>query len=245
VKRRELLGVASVGVLAALWPPFLREAFGDDPPACDGTPLARLVVVASAFRRARAAGRSLLVLVVPADDAAKWDRGQTFGELLNHGADRDLAPLANAEVVCATMEDLRKLVPTAGVGEPLMVLVHPERVPVTTRQLDVTLPPYGPLTGDTWQAREQAEDSISDQRIAALGGLLRRELGIDEKQAPALAADVRARLRDKPPAGTKWAKTHGCGTEVEGEPPMSIGCGMGHVPKKASRFLYFFSKRTF
>jgi hypothetical protein len=242
VKRRQMLGVASVAVTAALWPPFLREAFGDEP-ACDGAPLARVVLVAAAFRRARAAGRSLLVLVIPADDGAKWTRGGAFGELLNFGSDRDLAPLAGVEVVCASMDDLRRLVPTAGVGEPLMVLVSSDRIPATTRQLDVALPLHTPFREETWEAQARSDDAVSDQRIAALGGLLRRELGIDEKHAATLAAEARARLKDKPPPGTKWAKSQGCGTEVEGEQSLAMGCGMGHVPKKAGRFLYFFSKR--
>ncbi len=244
MKRRQILGAASVALTAALWPPLVRQAFADDA-ECNGSPLARIALVATAFRRARASGRSLLVFVIPADDGAKWGRGQVFGELLNHGSDLDLAPLAGSEVVCATMDELRRLVPTAGIGEPLMVLVHPDRVPATTRQLDVVLPEVGPFGDETWEQRERAEDAVSDRRIAALGGLLRQELGSEDRRAATLAGEVRARLKDKPPPGTRWANGRGCGVDVEGEPRMAIGCGMGHVPKKASRFLYFFSKRVY
>jgi hypothetical protein len=97
----------------------------------------------------------------------------------------------------------------------------------------------------SWEDRERREDEISDKHIAAMGDLLRRSLGDPGKRAATLAGEVRARLKDKPPPGTKWARHSGCGVDVEGEPPMLVGCGMGSVPKKAQRFLYFFSKRMF
>ena len=242
MKRRHFVGAASAVLGAALWPGMVRDAFGDE--ACPGSPLARLAQIAASFRRARAAGKVLLVFVVPADNGARWGRGQVFGELLNHGSDRDLAPLAAAEVVCATMEDLRKLVPAAGAGEPLMVLVHPDKLPASARQLDIALAPEPPFEEEgSWQEHERREDEASDRRIAAMGELLRRSLGDDPKRAGPLAAEVRARLKDKPPAGTKWAKSEGCGVEIEGETDsMGVACGMGHVPRKGRRFLYFFSR---
>lgn len=243
MKRRHFVGAASVGLAAALWPAFVREAFGDGP-ACNGGPLARVAGVAAAFRRAREASKPLLILVIPADDRAKYDRGQAFGELINHGADRDLAPLARAEVLCATMDDLRKLVPTVGAGDPLMVLVSADKVPATARQLDVELPTSTFDEDRDWKDRERKDDVLSNKRIAIMGELLRRALGIDEKRAAALATEARARLKDKPPPGTRWASSSGCGTDIEGEAPMAVGCGMGHVPKKAQRFLYFFTQRV-
>jgi hypothetical protein len=180
---------------------------------------------------------------VPADDGAKWQRGEVFGELINHGTDRDLAPLAAVEVICATMEDLRRLVPNAGAGEPLMVLVHPDKVPATARQLDVAPAPQVDSDG-TWEDRQRKDDEASDKRIAAMGDLLRRSLGDPGKRAATLADEVRARLKAKPPPGTRWAKRSGCGVDIEGEPAMMVDCGMGHVPKKAQRFLYFFAKHA-
>jgi hypothetical protein len=236
------VGVASAAALAALWPAMVRRAFSDE--ACAESPLARLAQVVASFRRARASGKPLLVFVIPAAPEARWERGETFGELLNHGADRDLAPLAAAEVVCATMEDLRRIVPSAGAGEPLMVLVHPERLPATARQLDTALAPRSsPFEeGMSWQEVERREDEASDKRIAAMGEMLRRALGDDERRAASLAVEVRARLKDKPPAGTRWATGAGCGFSIEGEEDKwGMACGMGHVPKKARRFLYFFT----
>jgi hypothetical protein len=238
------VGAASAGLAAALWPSFIREAFADED-GCDRAGLARLAQVAASYRRARAVGKPLLVFVIPENDDAKWTRGQAFGELLNYGSDRDLAPLAGVELVCATMADLRKLVPTVGMGEPLMVLVRPETVPAAALQLDVALPPHNEAWDDSWEETERRESETSDKRIAAMGGLLRRALGDDARRAATLAGSARTRLKDKPPAGAKWANGGGCGVEIEGDKDNSLlmACGMGHVPKKAQRFLYFFTKR--
>ncbi len=248
MKRRKFLGAATAGAAVALWPSFLRQGFADTP-ACDEAWAARIAQVAGAFQRARAAGKPLLVFVIPADDGDKWLRGEAFGELINHGADRDLAPLASVEVVCAAMADLKKLVPTAGAGEPLWVLVDPSRVPATARQIDAALPAYPDLYDRTlsWEEREKAEDEISDKRIALLGKALRDALGAPgDRQVPALAADVRARMKDQRVPGSKWAHASGCGTSIEGETDnVMFGCGMGHVPKKSSRFLYFFTRRIY
>ncbi|WP_437813618.1 hypothetical protein [Sorangium sp. So ce1078] len=250
MKRRHLLGATAAGLAATAWPAFIRDAFGDGA-ACDekgkaSAAPASVVQVSAAFRRARQASRALLVFVIPADDPAKWERGHAFGELLNFGADRDLAPLAGVEVVCATMADLKKLVPGAGAGEPLMVLVRTDKVPVAATQLHVALPAYdgmrGVVTG-SWEERQKHEDSIAAQRIGALGALLRKGLGADEQNLEARAASVRARLVKAPPGGAHWAIASGCGTTVEGveDDGGLMACGMGHVPSKSRRFLYFFS----
>jgi hypothetical protein len=248
VRRRRFLEAASAGAVAGLWPAWLSEAFADEA-ACDTGWTLRVAQIAAAFRRAQEAGERLLVFVIPADDGEKWARGEAFGELLNFGSDRDLAPLAGVEVACATMADLKRLVPTAGAGEPSMVLIDPSRTPATARQIDFVLPPYPDLYGDvpmTWEERAKAEDAISDKRIAAMGKTLREALGSDDRKAPALAADVRLRLRDKRVPGSKWAQSSGCGTAVEGESDhVMYACGMGHTPKKSARFLYFFTKRAY
>lgn len=57
----------------------------------------------------------------------------------------------------------------------------------------------------------------------------------------ALFKVVRARV-----PGSKWGYQTGCGTRVEGEKDnMMVACGMGHVPAKSRRFLYFFTRRDF
>ncbi|WP_437279105.1 hypothetical protein WME90_00690 [Sorangium sp. So ce375] len=249
MKRRQLLGATAAGLAATAWPAFIRDAFGDGA-ACDaqGRPAAvsgSVAQVSAAFRRARQASRALLVFVIPADESAKWDRGHVFGELLNFGADVDLAPLAGVEVVCATMADLKKLVPGAGNGEPLMVVVRTDKVPVAATQLDVALPSYDGMRRVATGSREEQlkhDDAIAAQRIGALGALLRRGLGAEARNVEARAASVRARLVKAPPAGAHWALASGCGIDVEGaENSGAMACGMGHVPAKSRRFLYFFS----
>ncbi len=59
-----------------------------------------------------------------------------------------------------------------------------------------------------------------------------------------LAASVRARLLDRPIPGAPWARGHGCGTTIEGDPRESrVACGMGNVPERSSRFLMFYADR--
>ena len=246
MKRRHLLGAAAAGLAASAWPAFIREAFGEGE-ACDedGKPRgasAQVAGVAAAFRRAQQARRPLLVFVIPADDGQKYDRGRAFGELLNHGADKDIAPLSDAEVVCATMADLKKVVPAAGEGEPLMVLVQTDRVPAAGQPLHADLPAYPGAHSMDWEEQRKAEEKVSAERIAALGALVRKGLGADTRKLAARAAGVRARVVKQAPSGAHWANASGCGTRIEGvSDNMVIGCGMGHVPEKAQRFLYFFS----
>lgn len=248
MKRRHFLGATAAGLATTAWPAFIQTAFGDGA-ACDanGNPKAaapQAAVVASAFHRAQQAKRPLLVLVIPANDGDKYDRGRAFGELLNHGADKDLAPLSDAEVLCATLADLKKVVPNAGDGEPMMILVKTDKVPAVVTPLSVELPAYG-YQGQVaeWAEAQKEEDKIAAKRIGALGGLLRSALGSDERKVAERAASVRAKLVKKPPPGAQWANSHGCGTTVEGvEDNMVMGCGMGHVPAKSGRFLYFFSR---
>ena len=251
MKRRHFLGAATAGAAAAMWPSWLRQAFADAP-ACESQTaqtagkVGKVGEVASSFRAAQRAGRPLLVLVIPAADDAKYERGQAFGELLNFGRDADLAPLASAEVLCATMEALATVVPGVGAGEPLMVLVDTSQVPARVRRLDAPLRVARPVeAGDESYEQTQARESAAaDARIETLARLLRSGLG-DGKNTARRATEVRERLVKKAPVGGRWAVSQGCGTHVEGaEDNMAIGCGMGHVPEKSRRFLYFFSSAS-
>lgn len=64
----------------------------------------------------------------------------------------------------------------------------------------------------------------------------------------ALGRSVAARVRGGRVPGSHWARASSCGLdEVEGmpEPPeevISMDCGMGHVPPRAQRFLYFYTQ---
>ncbi len=65
--------------------------------------------------------------------------------------------------------------------------------------------------------------------------------GDRERLLTALGAAARAYLVEERIAGSKWARSSGCGTVVEGERGLGVLCGMGHVPVLCERFLYFFT----
>jgi hypothetical protein len=92
VKRRAFLaGLAT----APLW---IRRAFAD--------------VSVTAAATAAISTRPTLVWVVPSNDKDRESRAAAFGRLLTNGSDRDLAPLALVDVVCAPAP-----------GDPLMLYV--------------------------------------------------------------------------------------------------------------------------
>ena len=311
MRRRDFLGSAAAAAVVATWPRFLARAFADEacPPDSSVLPLA---VLGAAWKRAQAGGKPLLILVIPDDDAEKWARGHAWGELLNHGTPEQIAPLALAEVACAKMSDLRQLVPAAGAGEPLAILVDTDRVPARVERLEASLPPlpaYGFL-----EEKADDEETVIARRQAVLAGALRAALAPNEQvlgvravftrrrlaaadrtriesflgkntwipteladrgaallfeaiaarqlnasRATSLLRDaVQARLISEPPAGAHWATSGGCGTDVEETRAereqreaeeatgkmrvmVSVGCGMGHLPEKSRRFLYFFA----
>lgn len=325
MNRRKFLGTAATAAVIATWPGWLRRAFAGTPALAKEA--ASLAVLSEGYRRAQRAGKPLLVLVIPAEDGQKYDRGRAFGEYLNHGSPEQLAPLALCEVACAEMAKLRRLAPAAGEGEPLMVLIETDQVPARVQRLDVALveeperdwrvideedPASPPKKNETeeerWQrriaARQRREEAVIAKRIEQIAALVKEavqpnvarleeraaqvrghvssvgggvatalfelrlssgdEVSQDEvADAPALVAlaaaraqgarheallgllarVVEARLRRVPPSGSRWAVSYGCGTRIEGESQhVVIGCGMGHVPEKSARFLYFFTK---
>jgi hypothetical protein len=300
MNRRRFLRVAgttaatsSAAAIVASWPLLLREAFAQAK-AADAP--AGLAVVSEGFRKAQRAGKPLLVLIVPTDDGVKWARGRAFGAWLNHARDEQLWPLALCEVACATMADLRALVPSAGPGHPLMVLVETDQLPATVRRLDARLPEVdaGRPRGDSWEQRVRREEQAVDAQIAVLSTLLEKGLrdgdafarratqaravlpaavasladhpatlvpeqadqvagllgplvgrGRDkegQQLVAVLAKGAKQRLTGQRVPGSAWATSHGCGTRIEGEQVQHmIACGMGHVPAKSTRFLYFFT----
>ena len=192
MKRRALLGAAAASAGVLTCPSWLARAFAQV------TASEELAALSDAYRRAQRTGRPLLVLVIPAQQEARWDRAQALGELLNHGGDDVLADLALAEVACATMATLRTLVPQAGTGEPLMVLVEPEAVPATARALTAELPrtpDYWVFSEEmTWEERTRREDAVIDERIAVLRALVHGAIAPDAATIARRAALARAHL---------------------------------------------------
>ena len=200
MKRRAF--VASLA-MAPLW---LRRAFAD-------ASIGAAPAGGGARAGATATDRPRLVFVVPRDARARAERGAAFTDLLLNGRDRDLAPLALADVVCAPASDF-------GVaGEPLMLFV----VGSTVRVLDVVSPPEGQ------RSREY------------LGALIREVLPVPGKSEHELAGVARRRYVTRAPRGARWGRTTMCGIEYEKGPPAeAVDCGMGHVGESARRFLSFY-----
>lgn len=327
MKRRAFLDAAAkaglaAAVTAATWPRFIREAFADEPALepppeppkakLDGKSVAeaekreRLAVLSDGYRRAQKAGKPLLVIIIPDDRSKRWQRGEYFGSYINHGTSEQIFALSLCEVICSGMSELRQMVPTVGLGEPLAILVETDRIPATVRRLEARLPdlrtdPAGrPRDMEEYQARERRENEEVDTRIALLSKLIHDAVAANagmlqqranqlksaasaEALAPietalrekgkltdadadrgaalialfaqqadkptrselhkTLARSVEQRLRKQRVPGSHWARQSGCGTTIEDvrERGPMIACGMGHVPEKSNRFLYFFS----
>jgi hypothetical protein len=213
MKRRAFLA----GFLAAPW--LVREAFGD----------------ASISGPARVtATEPTLVLVVPKDERTRWDRGAAFGELLNHGSDRDLAPLATVDVMCARASQL------GAKGDPLMLYVEGGRV----WQLNGVLPQYHQY-GRGRRDLDPDEAAVAQERIELLSTLIREVLPRPRLPIAQAAARARARWVQHAPSGSRWGHADGCGTWYEGEDKSDApDCGMGHVPAASARFLDFLVKQS-
>jgi hypothetical protein len=226
--------IATVGT-SLLWPALIRRAFAD---ASFDAPGARKRApgLASARRRALAANKPLFVIVVPANDGEKYLRGGLWGEYLNWGDAAQLAPLARAEVQCATMKELAPLAPDVK-GEPLAVVVNPDG---KAHALAVKVPEHSSSFLD------EEDDPTSARRIDAMASLVRSALGaVAPAQVGAAHAEVVGTLQKAPPSGAHWANATACGMSVEDMKDNNNKgwlCGQAHVPAKASRFLYFFSK---
>jgi len=126
MNRRGMLKGLGAAAAAGLWPGWLSEAFAGQPCGV----LRGTATLGAAIQRAHQALKPLLVLVIPAEEGAKWERGRHFGEWLNFGSDRDLAPLACAELVCSEMAAVRQLFPSAPAGaEPAALIAQVDRAP--------------------------------------------------------------------------------------------------------------------
>ena len=241
MKRRLLLSSSLASLLVA---PALR-AFAQDRVPDDGA----LAGLSEAYRAAQRAHRPLLVLVIPEDNGARWERGSALGAFLNTGSDDAMVAVGVCELTCATMGVLRQLVPQAPEGEPLMVLVDPSHVPAVASAIDPALPPpiEAPRSEDAWRTYDARMDAYVDQQVAAIERAVTAAL---RTRTGALSAAERAaalqRTTDTHRAhrirGSYWATQGGCGVYVE-ELPETGGmlCGMGHTPARAERFLYFFA----
>ncbi len=240
MKRRSVLAGLSVGSAVLAWPALISRAFAQED---DATPADAFSSLQQAWRDAQANHRPLLVLVIPSEPLAAWDRGRAFGAVINHGSDEALAAIGVSELACARMREVRRLFPNAPAGEPLMLVIRGE-ASSAMQVLDAPWPEeVGHFRGG-W--REQADTRLVSQ-MAIVTQLLQTGLGA-AVQALSPAARLAARertiatYRAHRVPGSHWANTAGCGTTIEEAPVTGgIGCGMGHVPEQAQRFLFFFA----
>ena len=152
-----------------------------------------------------------------------------------------------------SLDDELVLVPQAPSGEPLMVLVDPRSVPASVQALDVALPPEPAFPDGAWSdpgVRQRYDAEVEqriDEQIALMAALVNGALGaraaalgpVERAAALRRAVDTYRAHRIR---GSYWANQAGCGVYVEEVPQTGgIGCGMGHTPERAQRFLYFFS----
>jgi hypothetical protein len=248
MKRRTFLAAVGTSAAVALWPRLIRRAFADASFDAPGTRKPASASPSSTpARRIDPSQRPQLVIVVPADDAQKYRRGELWGEYLNHATPGQLAPLAQVDVLCATMADVRAWAPSSAAmatvaGEPLALLFERDG---SVHPLDARYPSYA----STGRLDPRDENSVVDRRIAAVAAMVARGLPpVAGRDIPAAAARVVRAVRQQPPAGSHWARASGCGPATvenmkdDSNEIVAIGCGMGHVPEKSSRFLYFFAK---
>ncbi len=215
-----------------------------------------------AWQRARTRGVPLIVMVIPGDETAAWERGRAWGIFLNHGAAEILAAFAQVEVVCLRIAELAEVFPSTvlPVGEPLIVRFQQAPAAthasdhVETEGFDAPLPTPGPshLTPEGEMADDQ---QYIDQTIEVIRGLVQRAL-IGQLQH--LTAETRSRAIQETHRrfiaaripGSYWATQNACGIRIESPPPSPthrvtfIACGMGHTPERARRFLHFFVGRA-
>ena len=187
--RRKFLATVALGAGATAVPVWLSRAFRLDERDCEADPidLGELPVQISDPGRCLPGGehspqKPQLVLVIPADRQAQWLRGQAFGELLNHGSDAQLAPLACFEVLCRSTGD--KL------DEPLMLLLDPTSGARVRLDAPLAVDPHDP-----YPPPGRDEEARIDARIAALAGLL-----AGAADGPALTAQACRERAGLPPA---------------------------------------------
>lgn len=196
-RRNFLKSTLLAGGAAASWPMWLKTAFAEDASECEAVPgpRARARQVAKMYRRAVRGGKPLLVIVIPENDNLKWEHGTRWGELLNHGSAAELAPLALAEVACATLSELRKVIPAAVQGDPMMLVVDTSSVPAKLRgisvQFEAPVDRWNLREQMTWEEAEAAMDRVVVANIAHLATAVRSVLIPDGEELERLAAKNR------------------------------------------------------
>ena len=205
MQRRKFLGTIGFGVGATALPMWLSTAFrlGDEvcptdpvkpaePESCEPAPVA----APTCSPTTSPTRKPTLVLVIPEDDAEKYERGHAFGELFNHGSDAQLALLAPFDVICRPIAELEPELRAAMASEPLMIVLDEGCAPL---RLDAALPNTLQApgrwehdgSGETWEGYEAREDRRVQDRIELLAGLLAKAT-TSERLVPQAARELAA-----------------------------------------------------
>lgn len=123
MRRRDFITSAALGTALTLLPPSLRRTLAFAGADCTED---EARIVARGLARAREDGKPLVVFVVPTSDSTSAERGSSLGMWIDLGSDRELAVLALAHVVCASLAAVHCVVPTVSSesdGEPPWMLV--------------------------------------------------------------------------------------------------------------------------
>jgi hypothetical protein len=224
----------------------------------------------AALARATQRQGLLAVFIIPDERSAAVHRGHQLGSFLMFGPEEALSALGFAEVVCMRMAELRALVPNTPDGDPVLIVIDTAQAPMAMMRFDGPLPvPFERSLSPELQALAEpegdprfipwrdAQDALQDQRveedIAAVTRVVLAAFAAPLAHAsPSERSEALLRtqaLLQLSVTGSVWAQENGCGVAVEEAPPspgpriIQLGelCGMGHVPERAERFLYFYS----
>lgn len=244
MKRRSFLTTAAAAGALTVMPAWIREAFAFGPYGGYAMPeKERLEVLFEAYRRARWRLKPLLVFIAPEkQNPEAHTRAAALQALVEHGTDRELAPLVTCEVVCATRAHLLKLVPSAQVkAETFAVLIETDQVPAKSTSAQTVLPK------GKWSKRDPRADAAvvakmaielikprakeRGERVLAQWPEVKTKISegpLSPKDADTYgpfvwhyaqddalyARAVRARLSDQYIPGSRWNWTSGCGSRL-------------------------------
>lgn len=250
MKRRTFLRTTIMTGFALSVTPFIPRRPRPTAPADDGSCLDRVPALSlagemtprlawrleqltQAWRRAAAAGKPLLLIVVPTDDMERWCQSNAWGEAITHGPDALIAALSTAVLATATQHEIAALLPSYPryTPEPSVVRVDVCAQPAAWTQARIAEIYAGGL-----EDSDEAIDARIDAVHASIAALL-----------PA-AGVAEGRVRQDAIPGARWGSAYGCGEEYETEDPLipntgwGVDCGMGHVNSRSARFLDFLTQ---
>ncbi|MFT4624932.1 MAG: hypothetical protein ACI8PZ_003598 [Myxococcota bacterium] len=215
-------GLLSGLLAAATAPAWITGAFAAEPPA-------RQLELFATWHAARRARTPLLAIVIP--DTDRSTRGRIVGAMLGEAQPALLAKLSGYAPVCATAFDLHLL----GVVLPKtawFAVINTASVPAEVTPVDGPSPAAEEWETDIDRIAMLLASALAALRTPPSSGSLR-----SQNAKLGHSTWVNSRL-----PGSYWANAGGCGLhieEYERDNQYMLACGMGHMPARAARFLYF------